>query len=290
MDKDSLTSTIQLIQNLLPDFEEFLSDIKLGHGFFNLSQPTIDMLSREGLSPWATFYEDPAKIKSLALHALVEPEEISEILNLSPDEQELYKEELKLEAINSELFDSSADDMEPATQEELEEQWNSMTDAEKIDSEKSYYLLVYSFITQMSYYLAIMSFGKSICDLVQEAKGGCDKAFCKAVQVDKTILTGIPYFRNRLLKAQLGSEPAFLHDLALAIEGPSLRSKLSYPKLMFVFAILDDEGFLDMPLDGLMDVCQEIGVYGREFGIEDTESLRKRRKYYREQTGRQIQI
>ena len=55
-------------------------------------------------------------------------------------------------------------------------------------------------------------------------------------------------------------------------------------------AVLDDEGFLDMPLDGLMDVCQEIGVYGREFGIEDTESLRKRRKYYREQSGRQIRI
>ena len=59
---------------------------------------------------------------------------------------------------------------------------------------------------------------------------------------------------------------------------------------MFVFALLDDEGFLEMPLNDLMAVCEDIGVYGREFGVEDTESLRKRRKYYREQTGRQIKI
>ncbi|MCP5345364.1 MAG: hypothetical protein R3F41_04900 [Gammaproteobacteria bacterium] len=138
--------------------------------------------------------------------------------------------------------------------------------------------------------MSLVTFGRHICDLVADAENGDDEAFCKAVQIDKTILFGIPYFHKRLIRAQLGSEPEFLHKLALALESPSLGRRISYPQLMFVFAILDDEGLLDMPLDELLTFCEELGVYGREYGVEDTESLRKRRKYYRDRTGRRILI
>ncbi|MGV3590887.1 MAG: hypothetical protein ACO1PZ_04305 [Gammaproteobacteria bacterium] len=136
-------------------------------------------------------------------------------------------------------------------------------------------------------YLALMSFGRTMCDLVTSAKNGNDDDFCHAVQIDRTVLFGIPYFRQRLIRAQVGYEAEFLHKLGEAVKGSILRKKLSYPELMLVFAMLDDEGLLDMPLNELMDVCEELGVYGREHGTEDIDSLRKRRQYYRKMTGTQ---
>src|SRR5690606_3116099 len=122
----------------------------------------------------------------------------------------------------------------------------------------------------------LMSFGRTMTTLVRLAAQGNDAAFCQAVQIDKTVLSGIPYFRQRLIRAQIGREPVFLAKLGRAIAGPINRKKFDYPELMLVFAMLDDEGLLDMPTNRLMDICEDLGVYGPEFGVEDADSLRKR--------------
>lgn len=294
MNKESLATTTLLIKSLLPSFKEFLSDVDAGHGFFNFPSPLIELFLKDGLPPWATYYEDPRKIKSLGTHTLIGHENISELRelfnSLSSQEQIEVKNNLNQTVLELDLLGDSPEDIDNLLEEETHKPKASKTEDEESVGLQQLYLGMYSFITTMSYALALMSFGKSMCDLVKDAKKGDEDAFCNAVQVDKTVLTGIPFFQKRLIKAQLGSEPEFLHKLSLAIRGPSLGKKLSFPLLMFVFALLDDEGFLEMPLNDLMAVCEDIGVYGREFGIEDTESLRKRRKYYREQTGRQIKI
>ena len=64
-----------------------------------------------------------------------------------------------------------------------------------------------------------------MCERVKDEKNEHDKGFCKGVHVDKTILTGIPYFQKRLIKTQLGSEPEFLHPLSLVIQGPLIREE-----------------------------------------------------------------
>jgi hypothetical protein len=294
MHPESLDNTIQLIKSLLPEFKELLSDIRQGHGFYNFPTQAIEILSKDGLPPWAVFYENHDRMKSLGMRALIGNENFDEfkqgIEGLSDSELASVREDIKSDLLNADLFDQRITEIAVPTEvSHSDTQSETMTDEQKTGLINTY-LLMYTTITQITYYLALMSFGKSICALVDAAKQGDDRAFCHAVQIDKTILTDIPYFRKRLLRAQLGSEPMFLHSLALAIKGPILRKKLSFPLLMFVFAVIDDEGFLDLPLDELMEVCEQLGVYGREFGIEDTESLRKRRKYYRDQTGRQIQI
>jgi hypothetical protein len=47
------------------------------------------------------------------------------------------------------------------------------------------------------------------------------------------------------------------------------------------FAVLDDEGLLGLPHEQIMDICQEVGVYGKDFGIEDVGHLSKRLWEYR---------
>jgi len=137
-------------------------------------------------------------------------------------------------------------------------------------------------------FLSLMSFGESIFHLVKRAQNGDDTAFFQAVRVDKTTLYAIPYFRQRQAKAQLGSDSSLLKGLSTAIKSPSLGSKIKHPILLLFFAMLDDSHLLDMPLNDLLDLCETVGVYGAEYGIEDRDSLRKRRSYYRRRCGRQI--
>lgn len=134
-----------------------------------------------------------------------------------------------------------------------------------------------------------MNYGPGIHVLVNRAKTGDDDAFCKVVRVDKTALFGIPYFKIRLRRAQLGKEPQFLKSLARAIEARPLARKVKYKKLMLIFSMLDAEGFLyELPLERLFAICEDLGVYGPEFGIEDVDSLKKRRLDYKSKAGREI--
>lgn len=294
MENEALRRSVYILKILVPQFEEILQDIRSGHGLLNFPSAFQELLSKEGLPSWAKFYEDPLKLKALTLKALLGNQQTKELIeqfkDKSEDEKIAFREELKTELIESGALAATFDNVTTASLDEARESWNTMTGEEQTEGQVHLFLVLYSMITQIHYYLALMTFGCSICDLVAKAKKGDDDAFFKAVQIDKTILTDIPYFRKRLLIAHTGCEPQFFANLSNAIKGPLLGKKLSYPMLMLVFAVLDDEGFLDLPLDQLMDICEEVGVYGREFGIEDVNSLRLRRKYYREKTGRQIRF
>lgn len=135
-------------------------------------------------------------------------------------------------------------------------------------------------------FLSLMSFGESIFVLVARASNGDDSALFKCVQVDKTTLVTLPRFRERLATAYLTSDKAFLSRLSAAIKAPAIGDRIKYPYLLLLFAMLDDSHLLDMSLDDLMDVCEEVGVYGAEHGVEDRDSLRKRRAYYWKLSGR----
>jgi len=287
----SIETTIKFINNFRPAFDELFSCARKSGGKLILPDNIVDLLTKEGLPSWCTFYEDERRLKSLTATALIGPENIEQMVvrikKSTPEEIETIKDELTQEALDSELFQLDIDDMEDIDPSYIEQEWAKLTPSEKLLEQKRLYLLLYSFVTYVNYYFAIMTFGRSICSLVSDAKNGDDIAFCQAVQIDKSILTEIPYFRKRLSIANFSEDSCFLAKLSNALIGKSLGTKMTYPKLMLVFALLDDEGYLDLPLHKLMEVCEEVGVYGREFGVMDTESLRKRRKYYRDKTGRQ---
>lgn len=290
----TLETTVELIRDLQPDFNEIYAEVRKAGGRLQLPSPLVELLIKEELPSWCIFYEDEAKLKSLAVTLVIGLENIEEVeeglKDASEDEIEQFKDEIYKNIIDSDLFGVSSGDYVDKLLEEPEKSWIDYSEAEQIKMQKELYIQLYATITQLNYYFSIMTFGRSICALVRDAKSGDDIALFSVIQIDKTTLTNITYFKQRLNRAYLEGDSIFLGKVATAISGKSLGSKMLYPKLMFVFAVLDDEGYLDIPLEKLMAVCEQLGVYGREFGIVDLDSLRKRRKQYRDKTGRQIKF
>lgn len=60
--------------------------------------------------------------------------------------------------------------------------------------------------------------------------------------------------------------------------------KIRYRKLWLTFAILEDEGQLNMPHEQLLDLLEDLGVYGQKFGVEDVGHLRNRLFEYRKKS------
>lgn len=287
-----LRKTIALIRVALPMLDEVINEIRSGGGYLSFASRFSDLLLVDGLPAWSTFYEDAAKLKSLAAKAYLGDAgaaEIDQMLTVaSPEERRAISEGLRDDFLSTD-WKGLGEEIDMLSPEQAQNNWNQFSTSERIEAQKSMYLLLYGLITQINYYLALITFGENICSLVTKAKAGDDDAFCKVVQIDRTVLFGIPYFKKRLTRAQLEGDPVFLNNLANAFKGKPLGKKFSYPMLLVVFTILDDEGFLStLRLDEIMDVCEEVGVYGREFGIEDTDSLRKRLTQYKKRTGRQI--
>jgi len=286
----ALSATVALIKALLPDFRQILRDLRESHGYISFPDQLCLFLSKNETSGWSSLYENPDTIRALCLASLIGKDGVMELAeklrDSSVDAQIQVREMLKAEVLSGE-FDSQFE-VDQTTIDKARQEFENLDPSDQADAIQHVCIVLYSVITQFHHYLALMSFGTSQCDLVRMAKAGDDSAFFKAVQVDKTVLFGIPYFRQRLTKAQLSGESDFMDKLAKAVQGKPLGSKIRYKTLMMVFAVLDDEGFLDMPLDQLMNICEDIGVYGREYGVEDVDSLRKRVQYYRSMTGRQI--
>lgn len=127
--------------------------------------------------------------------------------------------------------------------------------------------------------LALMIHGKCMRQLVMEARNGDDRAFALAVQIDRTVLS-LKYFQNRINRAQLSRDYEFLDSVAYRIRNPAVRGKIRRRTLWLFFAVLDSEGLLNMPAEELLEMCEEAGVYGKEFGVGDANSLGKRRREY----------
>lgn len=284
----SLESTVRLIKSQLPEFDSITKEIRKAGGYLGLPEKIIQLLVLDGLPPWSSFYTDPAKLKSLVARLLLGPEKIEEfkkrVTTLSAEDQTKVKESFKSQILESNVIDVGFDKITIPSDADFDLWLDEAMSQKSSEHTTSLYFLLYTMLTQIYFFLAVMTFGRSMCDLVRVAQTGDDTAFFAAVRVDKTVLFGIPYFQQRLIRAQVGNEPDFFQKLSNAIRGGSLGFKLSHRRLMFVFAILDDEGYLDLPLEQLLDICIEAGITD----VPDTEILRKRRKYYREQTGRQI--
>ena len=287
-----LSGTIAIIHTVLPMLDELIADIRSDGGHSSFASQFAGLLAHDSLPAWSMFYEDALKLKSLLAYAYLGLEEAASLekmlIDASPEERKAISENIKSEILTSD-WTTLESEIDSISIDQAQEAWDELGDTERIDAQKSMYLMLYGTITQINYYLALITFGENICSLVTRAKSGDDDAFCKVVQIDRTVLFGIPYFKKRLIRAQVEGDAAFLNSLANAIKGKPLGKKFSYPTLLIVFAILDDEGFLStLRLEQIMDICEEVGVYGKEFGIEDVDSLRKRLSQYKKRTGRQI--
>ncbi|MEJ1388072.1 MAG: hypothetical protein RPU12_09160 [Candidatus Sedimenticola sp. (ex Thyasira tokunagai)] len=275
MDEIKIHQAIKLLKAIIPHIDEMISYIEDCGGWLPLKEELIENIINHQLDQWATFYQDEKRLKALSALMFFDENELIDIddpcqlrSNLHQDLLEYLESDESFSMPTQEEQKAIAKGLQSADEEELQA------------FSKEVCIFIWGSLASLFNYLSLMVHGRSMCQLVTAAISGDDEAFYKAVQIDRTILT-LPYFRSRLLKAQLGNDPSFLSALSYRLRNPIIRGKIRYRTLWIAFAILDDEGLLKLPHERLMDICQEIGVYGKQFGIEDVGHLSKRLSEYR---------
>ena len=264
-----------LLKILLPEIDEVLQGIEKDDGWLNLPEDIIQNIHDLNISDWAKYYEDPKTLKAFALLISHSPDELKELAKTPLESKARLTKEFIDEFDMSQLAQPDSSDLD-----KFKTDYQESSPEEQLELTKQLTFLLLTFLTNLFNYLALMLHGKTICTLVLEAKNGNDNSLCEAAHIDKTILY-LPFVQKRIIQAQLGKDKEFLSKLGRRIGTPILSGRIKHRKLYLAFAILDDEGCLDLPREELLDVLIEVGVYGKEYGNEDVGYLSKRLNEYK---------
>ena len=275
----SKTTIIETLLVIVPKLNEALIYLEKNKGWINLDERFISLLLQWELS-WQEYYEDEQRLRTLSSLMFFDVEELKKIKENDDYESAL----IEMVTLNNEVNDLDFDDI--GTPEELIEYFNNESIEEKNKTLKQAVIFCLGMITSSFNYLALMLHGYTMCTLVSMAKNGNDSAFCKAVHIDRTVLN-LPYFKQRMLKAQFGNDQDFLNILAYQLKNPLHKGKIKYKVLWLTFLILEDEGLLNsLSHEEIFDICEQTGVYGKEHGIEDVGHISKRLRDFRKYQGK----
>ena len=149
--------------------------------------------------------------------------------------------------------------------------------------ERACYLFAHIF-SGIHNYLALMVLGEKMTSIVPRAINGDDEAFFRAIRIDRNLLEHHPYFVERVAKerAEGSKGQQFLKRLGDLIARPQLTSRIRYPGLYIIFAILESTHWLDdLTHSEILDICEEAGLDRWQNRIEDVTYLTKRLIEYR---------
>lgn len=249
------------------------------------------VLKNLGMGPFYVIaYEDENRIHSCLYRAVFPENTIEEFLKLDTEFMALSEEE-KI-AFLSEEIDSplgslyfSWDDFFPKTEEAKEaakKQFESLSEEEKKEAVYRLAMFIAFFYAFFYNLLSLMVHGQKLTVLVPLAMQGDKEAFCKAIQIDRNLLDGHPYFRDTFARLRTGDDPQFLKDVQYRIGNPTTRSKVRFPVLYMMFSLLDSFDWLDdFTASEILDICDEAQLDRYQNRIEDENYLNKRRMEYR---------
>lgn len=193
MANNSLQVITKFIKDSLPDLDWLISMVNQHEGSLGLPQRIIDLLTYDGLSSWAYLYENPAQMQGLIGLQLLGRKRInelaSEVTRLSGESLLAKRREVTAEIFK--LAQSGKLDIDDRIKEQEPDEYINFLYRSPEDRTQ----FVQSFqcyLPQIFQYLSLMTHGYSMTELVRMAKEGDDTAFCKAVQIDRTVLFDIP--------------------------------------------------------------------------------------------------
>ncbi|MDE2196935.1 MAG: hypothetical protein KGJ56_07080 [Gammaproteobacteria bacterium] len=252
-------------------FAQIFEDMKYRDGWLTFDPEFAEFVAEQNIA-WWPLYGNQAQLQDAMALVLFSPEQARKFIASPAGRQDITKAALSRVEYNREWGSSFEADlpnvlgMTPAT---AKQQKATM---ERINGWLS------ALVANLYNYISVMVYGISLCQLVADAMTGNDLALVKAIHVDRTLLN-LPYFQQRLARAQLTGDVDFLDMLGYRIRNPLLRSKPKHPKLRMVFAILQDQGLLESsPYGELLDICRKVGVYAGT----DVNAFRKSLGAYRQ--------
>ena len=163
-------------------------------------------------------------------------------------------------------------------------EFDNLSEDEKIEAIRQVHFFLTFYFANFYNYISVMVHGQKLTKLVSRALQGDQEAFCKAVQIDKNLLTGHPYFQEAFARLPMGNDKDrnFHRAICSAHARPQVNSKIDYPALYLLFAVLDSFGWLDsFTAPEILDLCDEAKLDRYQNRIEDENYLIKRRLEYR---------
>lgn len=204
----------------------------------------------------------------------------------SEDEKLEFLMELSECLLNDDLYEKFRN-LIPRTKEAREaakKEFDTLSEDEKIEVLHHVHLFLTFYFATFYNYISVMVHGQKLTKLVPLALQGDQEAFRKAVQIDKNLLTGHPYFRETYAKLPMGddNDRSFYKAISSSQLRSQVNSKIDYPALYLLFAVLDSFGWLEkFSAPQILDMCDEARLDRYQNRIEDENYLIKRRLEYR---------
>lgn len=289
---DQATAT-RLLKSTIPDWEWLLRGIESEGGQLRFPTHVYKAIINLNIGVYPLLYENEHTIGLIAFRAFMSQEELvtldRQLEGQSPEERGQ-----ELQAIIDGLMEAEDVFAFPKTPEEEKRAlaaFNALSPEERADATKRAQYLWMGFLAGFYQNLSMMVHGEKLTSLVTQAKAGNDDALCKAVQIDKRILTTIPYVKQRFERATLEQDQDFLDALSYRLSCPPYKGKIRHKSLWLTFAFLDQLGLLDtLKHPEVLEICDEAGVGGFANRIEDVKNLSKRLAEYRRFQGRGLTL
>jgi hypothetical protein len=279
---------INLVSENAPHYVELFRDFQaMDGGWLIWPQKFLLIKKNLNLDHYVIHYRSDTSIDACLTIAMVGKESFElwnqELHSLPESEQQKAIEEL-----TEELKDFDESDFEavfgkwPETYEEeqlAKAKFESLSEEEKKENNIRAAFLFAHIFASIHNYLALMVLGEKMTSLVPKAEKGDDNAFLRAIKIDRNLLTSHPYFTERYKQAQANGskEEHFLKQIATHQSVPSLKSRIRYPGLYVVFAMLQSLRWLDdLTHSEILDICDRAGLDRWQNRIEDVNYLTKR--------------
>lgn len=263
----SLDKIAQMIRQVLPDFDDYLTKIK--NSQIHLPKDFQQAIKFFQIENYAEYYQDESELKRLFVDSLGEP-----------DLKRLLEENPKIPLANvRDYMDSTLDEFNHDLAETLGEEpedidvdeIRALPEAE-IEQFKQFFLfgiLVFHDLT------SLLVFGERIFSLTQKAITGDRGAMLKVIQIDPSSLTHIPAFRLAHAKAMQSRERRFLNSINHCLNNRVGKSRLKHRHIYLVFFYLHNFKCLEgMTATELFDFCDSVGLIRYE-EIADERGMRR---------------
>lgn len=273
-----------LLRAVVPEWEWFIAHLESNDGHFRFPRRIADIIRNLKIESYPLLYENETSIGVVLARGLFDRDELvdfeRQLVAATPEGRGDIMQEF-MQTLG-ELSDTFTIPKNPAEERKAKRAFDSLSLDEQAASIKLWQHLMMGFLATFFQHLSVMIHGEKLTSLVAQAKAGNASAFAKAVQIDKRILTVIPYFKERYAQAGLDSETAFLMEIGRRIGAPPYKGKIRHKSLWLTFATLQALGLLtSFKHEALLDFCDGVGVGGHKSRIEDVKNLSKRLAEYR---------
>lgn len=275
----------EFIKATLPFFDEILRGIEKHDGWIRIAEPIFEMLGKMNVANWPEAYLlDATKWRNFHLNAMIPPEEQQEVFGPYKAADELGRKAFE-EALLEDMTEAVKADLNWVTEEWLEEgkeEFEQLDERARAVTVARVQRFIASVITSFLNYLSLMVHGYRLGTLVKKAMEGSDQAYYMAIQIDRTLVTRLPYFAERYWRAAVMGDANFMEFLSYRLKNPPVRGKNQYRTLWLLFAMLDEFELLNRKMTNgqILDIYRSIPQDHVLKPIDDEDYVRKQRARY----------